>query len=175
MTLPGPKVNETAAGTTRESLLVMKPGSAIRLEVHAGEHQAQVEAALKKAIQQNGWVLQPDAPNVLVAEMKQGETQTTTYKIFRTGEEHSVTVTPHVATLLLKVRDQVAWQSGTSSGAPLMVSLQQGETVQGEVDKWNKPRPQFFETVDIPDSILDPAKRNGLGTTQVTNRGLIPK
>jgi hypothetical protein len=153
----------------------MKPGSAVRLQVQAGEHQSRVEAALKKEIQKNGWVLQPGATSVLSAEMKQGETQTITYKFFRTGEEQSATITPHVASLELKVGDKIAWQSGTGSGASPVIFLQPGETAQDVLDKWNNPRPQFFESVDIPDSILDPAKRNGLGTTQVTNRGLVPK
>lgn len=32
----------------------------------------------------------------------------------------------------------------------------------------------FFDKVDMPERILDPAKKNGIGTTRVTNRGLIP-
>jgi hypothetical protein len=145
--LPGPKVDEVAATTTRESLLV----------------------------QDNGWVLRPDAPNVLSAEMKLGEAKSTTYSSRLTGEEQSVTITPHVASLVLKVGTAVAWQGGTSSGVAPVIFLQKGETAQGEADKMNRPHPEFFETVDIPDNILDPAKRTGLGTTQVTNRGLIPK
>ncbi len=173
--LPGPKVDEIASTTTRESLLIVKPGSAVSLQVNAGENQARVVAALTKQIQQNGWVLQAGAPNVLTAEMKQGETQSTTYTAQRTGEQQSVTITPHVASLELKVGSVVAWQAGTRSGAPSMMFLSEGQTAQGEADKWNNPRPQFFDTVDLPDSILDPAKRTGLGLTQVTNRGLVPK
>ena len=173
--LPGPKVDEVAADTTRESLLVVKPKSEIRLEVKAGEHQTQVEAALIKQIEQNGWVLRPDATTVLSAEMKRGETQSTTYTSRRGGATQSVTITPYVSTLTLKVGETVAWQSGTQTGAPPMMFLAPGQTVQGEADKWNLPNPQFFEKLDIPDSILDPAKRNGLGTTLVTNRGLVPK
>ncbi len=77
--------------------------------------------------------------------------------------------------LQISVGDTVAWSSGTSSGAPPFISLQPGQSAQAEVEKWNNPYPQFYETVDIPDSILDPKKRNGLGTTEVTNRGLVPK
>jgi hypothetical protein len=173
--LPGPRVNEVAATTTRESLLVIKPGSGVRLEVNAGEHQARVEAALTKQIADNGWVLQPDASNVLSAEMKLGETQSVTYTSRRTGEEFPVSITPHVASLVLKVGSNVAWQSGTSAGLSPFMFLGPGQTAQEEADKRNRPRPEFFETVDMPDSLLDPTKRNGLGVTQVTNRGLVPK
>jgi len=173
--LPGPKVDEIAANTTRESLLIMKPGSPVRIEVKAGEHQAVVEAALKKEVEKNKWVLKGNAPNVLTAEMKRGETQSVTYQSRATGASQSVTVTPHVATLTLTVGDAVAWSTGTSSGAPPFISLQAGQTAQTEVEKWNSPYPKFYETVDIPDSILDPKKSSGLGTSQVTNRGLVPK
>jgi hypothetical protein len=175
VTLPGPKVDEVAAQTTRESLLVVKPKSEVRLDVKAGEHQAQVEAALIKQIEQNGWVLRPDATIVMTAEMKRGETQSTTYTSRRDGATQSVTITPYVSTLMVKVGETVAWQSGTATGASPMMFLGPGQTAQGEADKWNHPNPKFFETVDIPDSILDPARRNGLGTTEVTNRGLVPK
>jgi len=56
-----------------------------------------------------------------------------------------------------------------------MLFLREGQTAQGEVSKWQAPQPGFFDTVDIPDKIIDPSKRNGLGTTEVTNRGLVVK
>jgi hypothetical protein len=56
-----------------------------------------------------------------------------------------------------------------------MLFLREGQTAQGEIGKWQNPQPGFFDTVDIPDKIIDPAKRNGLGTTEVTNRGLVVK
>jgi hypothetical protein len=85
----------------------------------------------------------------------------------------SVTVTPYISSLKITMGDKVIWQSGTSTGAPPIVVLKEGQTVQEEVDRWQKPNPGFFDTVDISDRIMDPAKRNGLGTTQVTNRGLV--
>ncbi len=80
------------------------------------------------------------------------------------------------AATIVKVNDKIAWRSGTSSGgAPSMIRLKEGQTAQGEVDKWQHPNVAFFDKVDIPESILDPAKKNGLGSTAVTNRGRITK
>jgi hypothetical protein len=53
--------------------------------------------------------------------------------------------------------------------------LREGQTAQSEVSKWQNPNPGFFDQVAIPARILDPAKKNGLGTTEVTNRGLVAK
>lgn len=75
------------------------------------------------------------------------------------------------STLTVKVGDAVAWRSGTQSGAAPIIHLREGESAQGEADKFNHPNVQFFEKVDLPDSILDPAVREGLGVTKVTNRG----
>ena len=46
--------------------------------------------------------------------------------------------------------------------------------IDGEqIDSWQKPNVQFYETVEIPAKILDPSKKDGLGTTRVTNQGLV--
>lgn len=176
--LPGPKVDEVEATTTYESLLVLKPGSEVRLQVATGQYDAQVRRALEQEIEKNGWVLSESAGIVVEAKMGQSPTQTVTYSSggFGRGQStESVSVTPFYSSLQVKIGEQVAWSSGTSTGAPPMLWLREGQTAQGEVSKWQNPQPGFFDTVDIPDKILDPAKKNGLGTTEVTNRGLVVK
>lgn len=174
--LPGPKVDEVDAATDPETLYVIKPGTEMRLQVDASENTERVRAAMEAEIKKNGWVLSENAKFTLVAEMKIGETQTTTYSSFGFGgASESVSVTPYISSARILMGEQVCWSGGTSTGAPPILMLREGQTVQSEVDKWQKPHPEFFDTVDIPEKILDPAKRNGLGSTQVTNRGLIPK
>ena len=174
--LPGPKVDEADAAFDPESLVIIKPGEAVRLDVKAGENDARVRAALTAKIQANGWVLSDSAPNVMTAEMGQAETRTVTYHMRGLGGssgEQSVTVAPFYSTLKLMVGDKQAWYGGTSTGPPPVIFLREGQTAQGEVDKWQHPNVAFFDTVSIPDRIMDPAKRSGLGSTQVTNRGLV--
>ena len=177
--LPGPKVDEVEAMTTYESLLMLKPGSEVRLVVQTGQYDNQVRQALLKEIEKNGWVESQSAGITIEAKMGQSETQTVTYGsggfFGRAQSTETVTVTPFYSSLIVKVGDVVAWQSGTSTGAPPMIWLREGQTAQGEINKWQNPQPGFFDRVDIPDKIIDPAKRNGLGTTEVTNRGLVVK
>ena len=178
--LPGPRVDETEARLEKESLYIVKPGTPVRVEVNAGdgEFSSRVQKALEDKVQANGWTLSPTATAVLSAEMKLGEQQTVNYRMFgigATGTTQSATFTPHISTLTLKVGDKTAWQSGTRTGAPPIVHLQRGEEVQSEVDKWQKPQPEFFDSVVIPPKILDPKYKDGLGGTLVTNRGLVPK
>ncbi|MGE0755817.1 MAG: SHD1 domain-containing protein [Pirellulaceae bacterium] len=175
--LPGPKVNEATASLNPDSLMIVKAGSQVRVDVRAGGDAARIRAALEQKIANNDWQLSPSARTVLIAEMKQGETQQVTYRTFGFGSgasEETVTVQPHISELRVEVDGKVAWMSRTSSGVPPILHLKEGESMQGEVNKWQKPNPDFFDQVRIPDRILDPAKRNGLGRTQVTNRGLVP-
>jgi len=177
--LPGPRVDEIEAVTTYESLLVIKPGTEVSLSVATGQYDAQVRRALETEITKNGWILSDTANITITAKMGQSETQTVTYGsggfFGRSQNSETVSVTPFYSSLVIKVGEVVAWQGGTSTGAPPMIWLREGQTAQGEINKWQNPQPGFFDTVDIPDKIIDPAKRNGLGTTEVTNRGLIVK
>ncbi len=174
--LPGPKVDETEASVDPESLLVVKPGTPVRLDVRGVESASDVRAALEKKIKENGWLLAPSATAVLVAEMKRGDQQTITYRFGGFGKPESTqtaTIQPFISSARILIGDTVAWQAGTSSGAPSVVMLKEGQTVQAEVDRWQKPNPAFFESVTIPSRIIDPAKRDGLGVTKVTTRGLL--
>ena len=134
--------------------------------------------ALEEKIQKNGWVLRDGAKVTITATMGQSETQTVTYGsgfFGRSQNSETVSVTPFYSSLVIKVGEVVAWQNGTSTGAAPTIWLREGQTAQGEINKWQNPHPEFFDHVVIPDKIIDPAKRNGLGTTEVTNRGLIVK
>jgi hypothetical protein len=179
--LPGPGVEEAAQSLNREELMIVKPGTHMRLTVQAGPDTQRVQNALVNKIQANGWVLDPNADMEMHGRLEVGKTQTVTYQMFGgfsrggSGSTQSATVTPYISSIKITQGEKTIWQSASSSGAPPMVRLREGESVQDQVGGWQKPDPGFFERVDIPASILDPAKKNGLGITEVTNRGLIPK
>jgi len=178
--LPGPLVDEKVAAMDRDELNIITPGTKVRLEVRCEEHSPRVYNALLAKIKENGWVLaQADATAVMYADMTIGKPQRTTYQIRgRFGgveREETVTFTPRISSLKLTVEDKVVWSSGTSNGAPPFVSLREGNSIQGEVSSYQKANPGFFEQVDIPAELIDPKYKNGLGTTQVTTRGLIPQ
>ena len=134
---------------------------------------------LEQKVTANGWTISPTANISLIAEMKQGQQQTVNYRMIAIGcggeSTQSAPFVPYLANLKIQVGTETAWSIGTSSGAPPFVRLKEGESVQAEVDKWQKPHPEFFDSVKIPDRVLDPKYRDGLGTTLVSNRGLTPK
>jgi SLA1 homology domain 1, SHD1 len=173
--LPGPKVEEVGAALDRSTLNVIKPGSAVSLTLKCGAHDAAVRAALEKQIADNGWTLSPTAATTMTAEMGRGQSQTVTYRMFDGSGDQSATLTPFFSSLKLEVGGKLAWQSGTSTGASPIIQLRTGETAQDQVNQWQNPNVEFFAKVDLPDTILDPDKRRGLGVTNVSTRGLEPQ
>ena len=175
VTLPGPNVDDVDASLDRRSLLVLQPGSSIRIDVKADQFNDQVRAAIERQVADNGWISDPAAPIVLTAEMKRGETQQVTYDFSGRRPQETVSVTPYISSVRIDGGGQTAWTAGTSSGAPGMIALSEKQSAQEEVNRWQKPNPGFFEKLDLPEEIMDPKYRNGVGATLVTNRGLVPK
>ena len=179
VSLPGPKVAESVAALNAEELMALKAGTHIRLDVRAGNESARVQQVLAAKIAANGWVLDATAPIVMIAEMTRGQTQNVTYRSTRAGlgsdSEHSVSVTPHVSSLRIEVSQALAWQAGTSTGPPPVIMLEEGKSAQSEVDRWQHPNVEFFDSVAIPARILDPKYRTGVGTSDVNVNGLVPR
>lgn len=173
--LPGPQVYSKEEGLDRESMLLVKQGSAVRVEVHAGNDSAAIGKRLEQKLYANGWKIDGNARITVRAEMRIGEAQSTTYRSTFGGGEQTVTIRPHISTIVIEVDGKTAWQAGTTTGPPMMMFLGEGQTAQSEANKWNQPNPGFFENVEIPKEILDPKFSKGLGSTDVTVRGLIPK
>ena len=56
-----------------------------------------------------------------------------------------------------------------------MIQLREGESLQQKIAETQKPNLGFFSTTDVPESIINPEFRTGLGTSVITNRGLVKK
>ena len=175
--LPGPQVKETIANLDPESLWVIKPGHRVRIEVQCGEFDAQVKNALMRQIEENGWVYDATAATVIKAEMGRSEPQTVTYKPMSGGSSstQTVTVTPYFSRMELSYNGKVAWQAGGGSGLPGVIFMRPGESAQSQADAQQKPYPGLFSQTDIPEKIFDPTKKNGLGSSLISARGLTPE
>ncbi|MCA9133885.1 MAG: hypothetical protein KDA45_12050 [Planctomycetales bacterium] len=177
--LPGPKVREVVEALDPESLYIIRRGHRVSLRVECGQYDTQVRQALLQQIEDNGWVLDESSPTVLTAKMGRGETQTTTYRKqggLGPGEQTlSVTVTPYFSTLEVVHHGRSAWHAGGGSGAPPVIFLRDGESAQSKADDMQRPDPELFSRTDIPEKIFDPAKKNGLGSSLISARGLTPE
>lgn len=91
------------------------------------------------------------------------------------GTIKSASVQPFLASIELKIDGKPAWRAKSSSGVPPMIVMREGESLQQKIDEAQKPNLAFFSTTNVPESIINPAFRSGLGTSVITNRGLVKK
>lgn len=173
--LPGTDAAQAIASLDPDSLLLIRPGSAIRVEVNAGEHNDRIWAALESHVEKNGWKLDPSAPNVLYAEIKQGEPQQVTYDFKGKRPNETVSATTYAHTLRIVCGKEKAWELTANFGIPGMIAIGKNSSVQDIVNQTTKVSPEFFEGVKVPERIFDPKMRRGLGSSKVTNRGLVTK
>lgn len=178
--LPGPKVAEVFGTVDREDLEVTKPGERVRLEVRCGDQlNRDVYYALLAKIEENEWILDAENPTAIIyADAKKGQTQSTTYYItsLRDGSTHeeTVTYTPNVYSIKIVKNNEEIWVGETQSGSAGFTSLRGNETMQSKVNESQVPSASFFKNADIPSRIIHKDYRRGLGTTQISTRGLIP-
>jgi hypothetical protein len=167
--LPGPKVTELTGNVDRESLNIVKPGTAIALDIRKVTDRDQVEMWLMEKFAQHEWELDPDAEIKLVAEMGVAEPQSVTYQDIGSGAKTQVTVSPHYSTLKLMKGSTIIWQSGTSSGAPPFI---RNDNAQAQIDAYQQPQLEFFRDVEIDRHIIDPKYSHGFGVSKLGLRGI---
>jgi hypothetical protein len=173
--IPEDSVASKIASVRRKDVTLMGPGSRVRLNVQASENNIAVTNAATRKISENGWIADPNGEFTLEAKMYVGPTQSTQYGSIMGKETISVSISPHVSQYRILWGNEVVWQSSTTTGAPPMVHTYGGQSVQETVDRFNQPNVSFFSQSVVPDSVVDPKKSKGIGTSLVTNRGLVLK
>ncbi len=58
---------------------------------------------------------------------------------------------------------------------PPILHLREGQSAQSEAKKWEAADVEFFSRTDIPFEVLNPDKQGGLGTSDITIQGIIPR
>ncbi|MCC6510300.1 MAG: hypothetical protein IT423_14445 [Pirellulaceae bacterium] len=177
VSLPGAKATAAIGSAKRDDFMIIKAGTKFRVDVAAIDHASEIRQALLKEISANGWIHDQTAANVIKADYGRGEPREIRYELqsIRTGstEIQSASITPFVAKVQILVGKDEAWSTLSSSGPPPIVSMREGESLQSEIDRSNRPVWSFYQSLDIPAEIIDPKKRGGVGHTAVTNKGLV--
>ena len=171
--LPGPQVMEELASFDRETLEAVSPGDKVRLEVRCGDkYNHQVYTAMVQKIQDAGWVLsQEDAEIVIHADITQGDSINRTYHFYGRRPEETINYRPYFSTVTVVKDDMVLWKDRTSTGPGYHTQISADESMQQHVDRMG-PDAGFFSRVRFAPNLLDQKYSRGLGTTQVTTRGL---
>ncbi len=168
---PGPSVNEVTKEIDKEKLWIVKSGVPVGVEIVSVSDPGKVTNWLKEKITENGWIYDEQAEIKLYAEMGVGKPQTETYREMGIGgKTTTVSFTPYFASLQMKKGDLIIWQSGSSTGAPPIVS---GENIQSAVSSYQVPQLQFFKNVMIEPKILDPKFSRGFGVSKLGTSGIV--
>jgi hypothetical protein len=175
--LPHDEAVRAAAGLSADQLLVLKPGSAVRLNVNvpvAPSQAPKIIETLTARLKENGVSIAPNAPLVLDAVSEKGKTKSVTYRKFGfRGAKNTVQVTEQVYKLIVKEGDEVIWQSVRVNAAPPMLHLEEGQTIEQALAEYTKPDLSFFLNTPLPRMLARPGKHNGAyGVSKLTVQGM---
>ncbi|TWU45449.1 hypothetical protein Q31b_06210 [Novipirellula aureliae] len=190
--LPGPIVRETVAGMNREELFVLKPDVGVDMKVECGQYNDRVRQNLTELIEENQWQYLPGAPIVLRGIMSRDAPEEMIYiksnspmgfggmSIFGPTREQlanaeRLTRQSYRSTLRVERGEQRLFGAASVGALPSSLRLKEGQTVASIRAQYEKPVPEFFETVKVPAKIYDPRYQGGFGVSHYGSKGLVPK
>ncbi|MCU0873252.1 MAG: SHD1 domain-containing protein [Pirellulaceae bacterium] len=155
-----------------DAAMLVRPGSAVAIAVESAGpvDQAQIEASLGQAAEKAGWKVSRSGPVTLVAKIGRGETQQLQFRSMR-GAPNTVStasLTPFTAELQIRSGANVLWTRSTENRIPSLLHLNEGETVQDAVKRYEKPDPDFFSRLDLPPRIPKPEIAAQVGLSVLT-------
>ena len=173
--LPVPDADALAADRSlAPAPVLVGPSStvALRVDVQATDAQKQeIIDTLTQRLAATGATVAADAPVTLVAAMRNGNTQSGRYTPgpFGGPAGTDVSVTQTVYSLSFEDQGKPVWSADNVTGyLPYVVRMRPGQSVGDAVAEMNKPRPDWFLTVQFPGTIVaatDPVGATTLGGT----------
>jgi len=150
-----------------DAAMLVRPGSAVAVAVETAEQvdRAAIQASLSQAAEKAGWKVSDRAPITLVAKIGRGKTQPLQFRSMGPGPRttSSASLTPFTAELEIRSGKDVLWTRSTVNHVPRMLHLQEGETVQDAVKRFEKPDAAFFSRLDLPPRIPKPEVKSQVG------------
>jgi hypothetical protein len=172
--LPGPLVRQATDELTRSKLIAIAPGHRIKLITECGQYDAQVRKWLSQKIEDNLWVEDVTAMTTLKATMGRSPGQAITYREFSSNKDTTAVVAPYFSSLTLSIDGMTAWSSGSESGSPSFVYVDRDSSAQEQINKMEKPDPDFFKDVVIPLDFIHPRFEYGIGVSSIGINGIVP-
>jgi hypothetical protein len=172
--VPPREALDAIKGLDAESLLAVKPGATVSIDVQIPEDNflaENVKTALHVALEKAEMTLADDAPLKLVARMKHGETVQMNYRgfgAFRHDDPgQQVSVTSRIYELELQQNGVVIWKRNAVHSAPHHLHLQEGESIQTAIDRIMTPRAENFAG-RLPSYVVRPEFSVPLGTSTLS-------
>jgi hypothetical protein len=155
--------------------MLVRPGSEVAVSIETtvdGVDRNQIQKSLGEAISRAGWKVNSRAPITLVAKIGRGEPQQLHYRSM--GQPlgsggSTATLNPFTAELEIRRGGDVLWQRASSNHVPSLLRLEEGETVQDAVKRYEKPNPEFFGMLNLPPRIPKPEIAQQVGMSTLEN------
>ena len=143
-----------------DAAMLVRPGTAVAIAVEAAGpvDQAEIKNSLSQAAEKAGWKVSDRAAITLVAKIGRGKTEQLSFRSMGPGPRtvSTASLTPFTAELEIRRGATVLWTRSTVNRIPPMLHLQEGETVQDAVKRYEKPDAAFFSRLNLPPRIPKP-------------------
>lgn len=85
----------------------------------------------------------------------------------RSQQASTATLMPFTADLEIRSGADVLWQRSSTNHVPTLLRLEEGETVQDAVKRYEKPDPAFFGRLNLPPRIPRPEVAAQIGMSSL--------
>ena len=148
-----------------DEAMLLRPGTEVALAVEgvAAAESAAFEQVLRTLAEKAGWRVSRQAGVTLVAKIGRKEEPQLRYQMIggRSRDASKATVVTFQAKLEIRSGANVLWLR--SFTVPMLLRLEEGETVQESAKQYEQPAPGFFRQVDLPPRILGPEVADQIG------------
>jgi hypothetical protein len=179
--IPNPAArNALKKASSDPSILVLKPGTKVQLNVSGlADAKEQLRAAdgLTRALEKNGFKVDRKGTITLVAstDVYPDPIELKYRMVEKKGQKDGpIKLFPfqvHFARLKFVYQGNTVWES-SAHNLPGNITLEPGETVQGSLKKFERPKYDFYQSVELPRILLRTKGQATLGVSQVTAAGI---
>lgn len=174
--LPHDEALKMAGSLNAESLLVVKPGAQVSLNVNvqgAPADQQTVSQALSEQLRRLGMSVGNSSRLVLQATTETGKTEQVSYRSFGrlTGNE-TVSVTQQISRLKFVEDGKLIWEAVMVGGAPGFLQMKEGQSIQDALAPYQKPNLKFFADVKMPEYVARPNEAGAYGASKLSHQGI---
>jgi hypothetical protein len=154
-----------------DAAMLVRPGSQVAIAVDAAVRvdDGEIKASLAEAAEKAGWSVSNRGSVTLVAKIGRGETRELRFRSMGPGPrtESTANLTPFTAELQIRRGANVLWSRKTENRIPPMLRLEEGETVQDAVNRYEKPDAAFLARLNLPPRIPKPEISQQIGMSSL--------
>jgi hypothetical protein len=159
------------------NILVLKPGTKVKIDVSGladAKERDRAFEALKARLEKNGCKADPNGTIDLVASTQASDSTELRYKTVGAPADAPIRTFKfdvYFARLKFVHQGATVWES-SAHNLPGDIQLEEGETVAQHLKKNERPKYEFYQTVELPRLLLRSKGTDSLGSSQVTVSGV---